>query len=494
MEWLRTKGDQRKFNSLSEVEIQHTPKVFQVKLKLLASALSTLFDELELTEDCYAVGHTSKLLAAELVNISSAKLKKNVGSPCTVVFIDRTLDMVQASSTSSSNLADKIFQLLPKLPGHNLDVVVDMTRLISSTTCKNNVLVPGSLAHSPSHKEAQSLLSFMVMESKQDSLTKIYMKLVKILKEESISVPEDTNVGKVTTDKLSLLINYFRNNMEIFLKHSAVLQVAMAVVNTAEHEDNSCLEEIQSTEKVLQLSLNEEDSPSCLSHMLMLLKNVREGIRSYCLEDILLLLVYVYSLVGDESSDSLEEESNLQDTIIQDILSEKLTVKTKFIIDVKQDSEKVVRNKIVGCFQRLSGLKHLRDDFTSFRELFRNTSSLHNLRSYEPILKQIVEKVFDPKKAEINDIEFKSARLKDFIKSGFSLFMNVSKPHPSDHPVLFLFVVGGVTCAEIQQINEYISSQNIKTQVIMGSTNILNSQDILSRIFSQNNALYMPYS
>jgi hypothetical protein len=43
--------------------------------------------------------------------------------------------------------------------------------------------------------------------------------------------------------------------------------------------------------------------------------------------------------------------------------------------------------------------------------------------------------------------------------------MNVSKPHPSDHPVLFLFVVGGVTCAEIQQINEYISSQNIKTQV-----------------------------
>ena len=27
-------GDQRKFKSLSEVEIQHTPKVFQVKLKV----------------------------------------------------------------------------------------------------------------------------------------------------------------------------------------------------------------------------------------------------------------------------------------------------------------------------------------------------------------------------------------------------------------------------------------------------------------------------
>jgi hypothetical protein len=29
-----------------------------------------------------------------------------------------------------------------------------------------------------------------------------------------------------------------------------VLQVAMAVVNTAEHDDNSSLEELQSTEKV----------------------------------------------------------------------------------------------------------------------------------------------------------------------------------------------------------------------------------------------------
>ena len=38
--------------------------------------------------------------------------------------------------------------------------------------------------------------------------------------------------------------------------------------------------------------------------------------RSYYLEDILLLLVYVYSLVGDESSDSQQEESKLQVILI----------------------------------------------------------------------------------------------------------------------------------------------------------------------------------
>lgn len=43
--------------------------------------------------------------------------------------------------------------------------------------------------------------------------------------------------------------------------------------------------------------------------------------------------------------------------------------------------------------------------------------------------------------------------------------MNVRKPHPSDHPVLFLFVVGGVTSDEVQQINDVLRTQNIKTKV-----------------------------
>ena len=43
--------------------------------------------------------------------------------------------------------------------------------------------------------------------------------------------------------------------------------------------------------------------------------------------------------------------------------------------------------------------------------------------------------------------------------------MNVRKPHPSDHSVLFLFVVGGVTSDEVQQINDVLRTQNIKTKV-----------------------------
>jgi hypothetical protein len=63
---------------------------------------------------------------------------------------------------------------------------------------------------------------------------------------------------------------------------------------------------------VLFLSVQQFIGPLVLSSVLNSMQIYFVLCRSYCLEDILLLLVYVYSLVGDESSDSLEEESNLQ--------------------------------------------------------------------------------------------------------------------------------------------------------------------------------------
>ena len=43
--------------------------------------------------------------------------------------------------------------------------------------------------------------------------------------------------------------------------------------------------------------------------------------------------------------------------------------------------------------------------------------------------------------------------------------MNVSKPRPSDHPLLIVFVIGGVTSTEVRQIKEVVSSAKPDTQV-----------------------------
>jgi len=43
--------------------------------------------------------------------------------------------------------------------------------------------------------------------------------------------------------------------------------------------------------------------------------------------------------------------------------------------------------------------------------------------------------------------------------------MNVSKPRPSDHPVLIVFVIGGVTVTEARQIQEVVSATKSNMQV-----------------------------
>ena len=43
--------------------------------------------------------------------------------------------------------------------------------------------------------------------------------------------------------------------------------------------------------------------------------------------------------------------------------------------------------------------------------------------------------------------------------------MNVSKPRPNDHPLLVLFIVGGVTCSEVHQIREALAAYHPNTQV-----------------------------
>ncbi|KAI2651928.1 Sec1 family domain-containing protein 2 [Labeo rohita] len=61
--------------------------------------------------------------------------------------------------------------------------------------------------------------------------------------------------------------------------------------------------------------------------------------------------------------------------------------------------------------------------------------------TYRPLLKQVLEEIFHPDRRECPDVEHMSGGLTDLLKTGFSMFMKVTRPHPSDHPLLFLFLV-----------------------------------------------------
>uniref|UniRef100_A0A8C4SGY3 Si:ch73-249k16.4 n=1 Tax=Erpetoichthys calabaricus TaxID=27687 RepID=A0A8C4SGY3_ERPCA len=78
-----------------------------------------------------------------------------------------------------------------------------------------------------------------------------------------------------------------------------------------------------------------------------------------------------------------------------------------------------------------------------------------------------------------------SAGLTDLLKTGFSMFMKVSRPHPSDHPVLILFVVGGVTPSEGQHIKDIIPDSLDPLQfVVVLTTRLLRPTDIPELLFA----------
>ena len=101
----------------------------------------------------------------------------------------------------------------------------------------------------------------------------------------------------------------------------------------------------------------------------------------------------------------------------------------------------------------------------------------------------------------------------------FRLFMNVSKPRPNDHPLLILFVVGGVTSSEVKLIKDTVAQYDSKTQVVyvasdvsvcsvqnrvyddyfkrevtfcvqvlVGSTQLLTPDDLLHKIFTSHDS------
>ncbi|MGH0150886.1 UNVERIFIED_CONTAM: hypothetical protein FKN15_056246 [Acipenser sinensis] len=103
--------------------------------------------------------------------------------------------------------------------------------------------------------------------------------------------------------------------------------------------------------------------------------------------------------------------------------------------------------------------------------------------TYRPLLKQVVEEIFHPDRPDPVDIVHMSAGLTDLLKTGFSMFMKVSRPHPSDHPLLILFVVGGVTPSEVHLIKEVVSSHKSALQIIVLSSRLLKPLDIPELLF-----------
>lgn len=499
--------EKKRFGSLIDIDIHSLPAELQIEIKSLASALNSMFEATGTREESFAVGPMSRIIAGELASHPQAKnRRKTAPNKASIIFVDRTMDLTGAVGHHGDNLVEKILTVLTPLPGHVTDVQVDMLELTSlqRTPHSQTNLAPGCLAQTQS-PAARSLWEAMLTSKHKEGVMEVRRQLVEAASKEKL--PIKMSMGRVTPEQLCTYMKLFRSSWGALESHCGVLQLGLATAQALRHPCLPRWDACLAFERLLLQAFGDSDFPTVLRQLLPLMKprgdedsmasGSRFGKEECGPDELILLLVYLYSLADEAQPTDRDAEEDEEEL---DKLERELIGALTLVITQETELSPLLQ-KLTGCanlgeltterahsaveemFETLRGLSHTRDHLKQLRSVYTASDGVHQA-TYRPFLRQILEEVFHPDRHECPDIEHMSGGLTDLLKTGFSMFMKVSRPHPSDNPLLFLFLVGGVTPSELRLIKEIVTTHKPGTQVLVLSTRLLRPTDIPDLLFT----------
>ncbi|XP_053717983.1 sec1 family domain-containing protein 2 isoform X1 [Synchiropus splendidus] len=493
--------EKKRFGSLLDVDMNSLPADLQIEIKSLTSSLNAMFEATGTREESFAVGPLSRLIAGELSNHPQARnRRKTAQNKASIIFVDRTMDLTGAVGHHGDNLVEKILTLLRPLPGHITDVQVDMLELTSQqrTPHSQNNLAPGCLAQTQS-PPAQTLWENMLTSKQKEGVMEVRRQLVEAASKEKL--PVKMSMGRVTPEQLSAYAQLFRSNFGALQNHCGILQLGLATSQTLRHPHMARWDSCLAFERLLLQALGDSEFSVVLRQLLPLMKPRRDeasttsGSRfadDECgLDELILLLVYLYSL-ADEAQDIQEDELEKLERELIGALTLVISQEAEFSLLIQkltgcenpnELTTERAHNAMEEMFRTLRGLSCTRDHLKQLRHVYSASDGVHQA-TYRPFLRQLLEEVFQGGKHECPDIEYMSGGLTDLLKTGFSMFMKVSRPHPSDNPLLILFLVGGVTPSELRLIKELVAATSPGIQVLVMSTRLLRPTDIPELLFA----------
>lgn len=482
--------DKRRLNSLGEVDATALTPELLLYIRCLVSGLSSLCEHLGVREECFAVGSLSRVIATDLANYAPAKnRRKTATGRASVVFVDRTLDLTGAVGHHGDNLVEKIISALPQLPGHTNDVMVNMAELTAVQAVEENqtVIAPGCLAPS-NDASAKALWEALLNTKHKEAVMEVRRHLVEAASRENL--PIKMSMGRVTPGQLMSYIQLFKNNLRALTNHCGLLQLGMATVQTLKHPQTAKWDNFLAFERLLLQSLGDSTMAGVLNQLLPLIKSSSQRTRDdYSPEELLILLIYIYSVTGECTRDTdLGDVEEKVRRALASVFSEESELSPLLqkitgcdsAIDLTLPKSQTAVNDVFTALREIAGARNL---LRQFKSVYVPGNSTHQA-AYKPLLKQVVEEIFNPEKPDPIDIEHMSSGLTDLLKTGFSMFMKVSRPHPSDHPLLILFVVGGVTVAEAKMVKDLVASLKPGTQVMVLSTRLLKPLNIPELLFA----------
>lgn len=480
-----SKSESRDFESLKNVDFSSLPKDLQIIYKRFVSEVDSILSDLRVKEDIYSVGYTSGILATELEGFLPAKTRrKTLTEKASLVLVDRSLDLASTTSYNTESLLDRIQQLLPRLPGHVTDVTVDMSHLckVDRETGKETVS-PGCLATQSGNS---SHLQPLIRGKQKEALMEVNRQLVEAASNSDLPVSLTGKPTKVTAEQLNSTLKLFGGKYKEISKNLNWLQVSMATQQTLSSPRLHHFDELISVEKGLLQCLADPDAPEALSQILQMLQRRKEDNWTYSLDEVLCMLVFVYSLGGPAVLDEVEQV--VQEAMIDRILQEKsdLPPLVKAVVGECVGDRSMLTDIMDDVWCKLSALAVAREHLHQFKSVL-DPGSVVSPASQNPLLRQLVAAILDPDKPDLPDVEYRSSGLRDKLKSGFGLFRGVTKPRPSDNPLVILFIVGGVTCTEVKQIHDLVNQYRSDIQLVVGSTRLVTPEDTVRSVLCQNN-------
>nr|XP_008109867.1 PREDICTED: sec1 family domain-containing protein 2 [Anolis carolinensis] len=139
------------------------------------------------------------------------------------------------------------------------------------------------------------------------------------------SLPIKMSMGRVTPEQLSSYIQLFKTNGQALENHCGFLQIALAVIQTLKHPQSAKWDNFLAFERLLVQSIGESALPDVLKQLLPIIKSHDNRTDDdYTPEDLLVLLVYIYSIVGEiKIGKELDEaEGQVKKALVQSLCDE----------------------------------------------------------------------------------------------------------------------------------------------------------------------------
>ncbi|KAJ9582040.1 hypothetical protein L9F63_003623 [Diploptera punctata] len=406
--------------SLSSIEFATLPLEVQLTIHQLVSCLHSLFVSLEMQEDIYTLGHLSALVAGQLEALPDASnRRKTAANHCSLILIDRTLDLASVTSYNSDSLLDRILAVLPRLPGHTNDVAVNMSPICSakvSSALENVILPPGCLAQ-PNYDicPQQALAVTQTLRSPRTAQLEVIVSIEKVLLQNLGS--SKTGVGVLA--------------QETWLQ----------LVKTRQRE------------------------------------------RNLSLADIFGLLIHLFSLAGTDVEFPAVEQSHLVSALTQALSEDRDQLQGNLSKLVELKSEEEYEEIAAEVFSKLRYIASARKNLVRYRSLLSQQgpsqpTAYHSL--LHQLMADVLDPARPELPDLTNKSSGLKVILKSGFSL---LLNRQKHQHPLDNPLVIVFILGGITAQEVKVIQEMLVSSGQDTKVLIGGTRLLSPSDVVEAIF-----------